>query len=665
METRQQSLLQPALEVPSQASEPVLTTRFLSAAPILTMFTQPPTPAPAARARTQTPAPAARALQAALALLAMLAFACALGGGAAWAAQDGGTAWAAQGDGADAGLAAGRVSTQANKISGLDLVEESDPNDNHYDSPDGKVSVSSYTSGSASYDAQTSTLTIADLRAGLFVKGDVTLSLGGSNRLEWLTASDELRGTLTVKGTGSLTLADGYLSACGYKQVGGTVSASDTLQAEADALVSGGTLRAGTISAGNYTQKGGAVALGYSLDADGAAAVLGGTLAAQSLNAKSYSQGGGAVTLSSALATSGDATISKGTLTANEINCKQGTCKVSGGTATVKELLESTSFIMSGGSLAAFELNGFKSVEVSGGSIAFGKGAYGIYSAGSVAIAGGSIAMKSSDGGITAGGSIVVSGGAVTLKGCSDGIGAGRAFTMTGGKVVVTGCDTPIAAGKVYSGTRKPKSGTVKILGGSLTAKSTEPGYEAILTKSFSCKDGCIKAVYGSMPDGFKFTYKKNRYIVRNGNAALLKYNSTAKKATFTNAKFGGYVYAIVGVAPNAFNTKAGREVRQLTFDNDIEYLGKNAFANTKSLTFLLVAFPNDVVKLNGNGFVAKVSAKKGSYAKKAFANCGKSKGKDLELAVNNVSSKYDKKGFKLVKKLLYSHGLSKKVRVA
>ena len=361
----------------------------------------------------------------------------------------------------------------------------------------------------------------------------------------------------------------------------------------------------------------------------------------------------------------------------------KGSLAIQGGTINATSTSSSlpgvtcTKFTMKGGTL-----NGSlscTSFSMTGGSISKSGGdCYGIeVEDGGFAMKGGKITLSKAKGGIYLWTSknkqrtMKVTGGTIkiaTPKSAGIYLSAAN-LAMKGGVVKVTKAQRNgiFAISKAYGS--KDLGGKVVASGGKLYVQTYTPrSYVAISADSMSNKPAVLKSIKGALPAGASFkvagnTYKVKRAYATSGSAILTKYGSSTTSFTFNKAKFGGVSYTVEGVAAKAFNTKAGQKVKKLVFANSIDYIGANAFANTKALTSLVFRqFSAKASYSSDYRTVKSYSLYSGTTInKKAFAKAGKGGGKKLVVTLNKGVYSYQSNAYK---KLLVSKGLPKSAKL-
>ena len=488
------------------------------------------------------------------------------------------------------------------------------------------VKVDCGTSGTVTYDAATSILTLdnATIDDDIDVYGNVTINLVGASICDDIYIDEGA--TLSIKGTGSLKAygVNDYSSKGTLRVLSGTLEASNSVYCK-KLTISGGTVK-GSISASSLTMTKGVVG---SIQCDnGAVKISGGTV-----------KGG----------------ISAGTLTVSGSASLSYTGTGKNNSSTP---ISCTSLVMKGGKINVSKCSGAvsasKSISMSGGSITAKNcgGCIRLYSgssSSSLTMTGGTITATDCDYGISLQGNssnrvtsnLVIKKGTITVTNPSDEgiyIWTGN-LTMTGGTIKITGAYG--RAVEVHSGTYRGKTygGKVSITGGSVTATARNPkSNSAIRADSMTNSVASLKTIAGILPNGARFKVGGNTYQVRYYGVVLTSYGSTKTKAVFKNVSYGKYSYSVRGVAAGAFSTKRGKKVKSLVFANQLDYLGKGAFKNTVSLTSIKFNYlhVDSVSKKNKNGTYTTIykKSKDANLANGCFAGMGKAKGRGLTVRI-------------------------------
>lgn len=155
-------------------------------------------------------------------------------------------------------------------------------------------------------------------------------------------------------------------------------------------------------------------------------------------------------------------------------------------------------------------------------------------------------------------------------------------------------------------------------------------------------------------------------YIVTSGKGKTPTVQYTAPKSTAkgtvtipAKAKVDGVSYRVTSIADNAF--KNNKKITKVVIGSNIVTIGKNAFAKCTNITSIVIG--KNVTKIEKNAFygcrkLKKITIKSEkltskSVAKYAFSRIGK------KTVIKVPTSKY-----KAYKKMLYTKGLNKKVRI-
>ena len=155
-------------------------------------------------------------------------------------------------------------------------------------------------------------------------------------------------------------------------------------------------------------------------------------------------------------------------------------------------------------------------------------------------------------------------------------------------------------------------------------------------------------------------------YIVTSGKGKTPTVQYTAPKSTAkgmvtipAKAKVDGVSYRVTSIADNAF--KNNKKITKVVIGSNIVTIGKNAFAKCTNITSIVIG--KNVTKIEKNAFygcrkLKKITIKSEkltskSVAKNAFSRIGK------KTVIKVPTSKY-----KAYKKMLYTKGLNKKVRI-
>ena len=155
-------------------------------------------------------------------------------------------------------------------------------------------------------------------------------------------------------------------------------------------------------------------------------------------------------------------------------------------------------------------------------------------------------------------------------------------------------------------------------------------------------------------------------YIVTSGKGKTPTVQYTAPKSTAkgtvtipAKVKVDGVSYKVTSIADNAF--KNNKKITKVVIDSNIVTIGKNAFAKCTNITSIVIG--KNVTKIEKNAFygcrkLKKITIKSEkltskSVAKNAFSRIGK------KTVIKVPTSKY-----KAYKKMLYTKGLNKKVRI-
>ena len=155
-------------------------------------------------------------------------------------------------------------------------------------------------------------------------------------------------------------------------------------------------------------------------------------------------------------------------------------------------------------------------------------------------------------------------------------------------------------------------------------------------------------------------------YIVTSGKGKTPTVQYTAPKSTAkgtvtipAKAKVDGVSYRVTSIADNAF--KNNKKITKVVIGSNIVTIGKNAFAKCTNITSIVIG--KNVTKIEKNAFygcrkLKKITIKSEkltskSVAKNAFSRISK------KTVIKVPTSKY-----KAYKKMLYTKGLNKKVRI-
>ena len=155
-------------------------------------------------------------------------------------------------------------------------------------------------------------------------------------------------------------------------------------------------------------------------------------------------------------------------------------------------------------------------------------------------------------------------------------------------------------------------------------------------------------------------------YIVTSGKGKTPTVQYTAPKSTAkgtvtipAKAKVDGVSYRVTSIVDNAF--KNNKKITKVVIGSNIVTIGKNAFAKCTNITSIVIG--KNVTKIEKNAFygcrkLKKITIKSEkltskSVAKYAFSRIGK------KTVIKVPTSKY-----KAYKKMLYTKGLNKKVRI-
>ncbi len=232
-----------------------------------------------------------------------------------------------------------------------------------------------------------------------------------------------------------------------------------------------------------------------------------------------------------------------------------------------------------------------------------------------------------------------ISGSGLTAPYCHYGIRA-AAVTIKSGTYNLSNCGSY----GIYS------DNDIKISGGKLNISVTGNGYALYSSNGkISNKAARLGSIIGELGDGVEFKKSGSTYQVTDYYVTLKKYGGK-KKAKIDEVSFGGSSYTIKAIAAKAFKTKKGAKVKSITVSNQVNTVGKLAFAGTKKLTKLDLS---EAYYLTGTG-------SSGVINKKAFAKCGKGGGKKLKVKCGWSTKSYQKE----TKKFLVKKGLSKKAKV-
>ena len=155
-------------------------------------------------------------------------------------------------------------------------------------------------------------------------------------------------------------------------------------------------------------------------------------------------------------------------------------------------------------------------------------------------------------------------------------------------------------------------------------------------------------------------------YIVTSGKGKTPTVQYTGPKSTAKGTvtipamvKVDGVSYRVTSIADNAF--KNNKKITRVVIGSNIVTIGKNAFAKCTNITSIVIG--ENVTKIEKNAFygcgkLKKITIKSEkltskSVAKNAFSRIGK------KTVIKVPTSKY-----KAYKKMLYTKGLNKKVRI-
>ena len=262
-----------------------------------------------------------------------------------------------------------------------------------------------------------------------------------------------------------------------------------------------------------------------------------------------------------------------------------------------------------------------------------------------------------------------ISGGTISIVGPSS-LGVlieGGNLVMTGGTLAVTGAKQSAVWVANDTDNSKKYGGKVKITGGAFKATVKEPQnyYFAVYASSMTNKIDCLKSVVGCLPVGAQFAVGNNQYkITGSSSVKLVKFGKNVKKATINEVSYGKRSYSILSIGAGAFNTAAGHKLTTIIFAINTDEIGANAFANTKALTTLRFNDPSWIqLVMSANGKPKKVKVSSGStISTKAFAKCGKKKGKGLTVSIGKTGVYHTLAG--KFKKFLIGRGLPRAAKL-